>query len=282
MRATKVAAVLAALVLVGTARAQTYTIKFKKSDVGKGVLHTGTDKTVGLVEFTGPDGTVLDRNKLNETTEEVFTETVLEKGDAGPKKYKRAYKKVTLPGGRVAPYQGKTVVFEKKGDKYQARVEGDAEVPAKDLERLTRRANTRSDQALERAYLPGKPVKVGDSWMLDIKALAASVGDTWDFDPAKSAGTGKLVRVYKQGDKRHGVLLLKFRLVTKRIGELPVPATVDGEVTLDTAIDGSSTARTETFTAKIRARGEIDAGGRKVTVKVDLDGSGKDDRSEEK
>jgi hypothetical protein len=283
MRAAKVATVLAALVLAGAARAQTYTIKLKyKGDVGKRVLNTFTNKKVSLAEIIRPDGKVLDRKKENETTEEVYTETVLETGATGPDKFKRTYAKATLPGGKVAPHQGRTVLFNRKFGKCEARAEGEPELPAKDLEQLANRANRDAEYDKDQLFHPGKPVKVGETWSLDKKLLAATFSPRDEVDLVKSTATGTFVRAYKKGGNQHGVLSLKYKLVFKRFGSAAAPATLETEATLDTAIDGSSTAKLMTSTGRIQFQRQLEVGGMKVTLKMDMVSSSKLERSAEK
>jgi hypothetical protein len=60
------------------------------------------------------------------------------------------------------------------------------------------------------------------------------------------------------------------------------PASAELKMTIDTAIDGSSTARTEVGTAKVKGKGVLAQGGMKITVEIDQEMTGRNVCSEEK
>src|SRR5262249_8327216 len=56
--------------------------------------------------------------------------------------------------------------------------------------------------------LPKKPVKVGESWVLDAETIAKQLkqGLLFSLESEKAVGSGKLQRVYKQDNQQFGVL----------------------------------------------------------------------------
>ena len=70
--------------------------------------------------------------------------TVVEKGEKHLSKYKMSFAKaVQGEAGKLTalPYQGRMILFERKGDKYAASAEGEPALAAKDLEPLVNKAN---------------------------------------------------------------------------------------------------------------------------------------------
>src|SRR6267154_2408769 len=99
-----------------------------------------------------------------------YTIQVLVAGDKAPKKFSRAYAKA-LKGEEGAldklSYADKTIVFEHKGDGYEATSDG-AGVVQKDLEELARKAGNGDEIA---AMFSAKAVKVGDTWPIAKEAF---------------------------------------------------------------------------------------------------------------
>src|SRR5438067_1170215 len=91
-------ACLADLALTAGGRADdTYTIKLKHApDVGKSTVVTDTSSQASTSNVFDADGKPLAKDdKHVQKQEEKYTETVLEKGDKRPAKYKRVYEKAT-------------------------------------------------------------------------------------------------------------------------------------------------------------------------------------------
>jgi hypothetical protein len=273
------------------APAQTYTIKFKSyPDVGKTVSIKDSDKETGSMKFMDASGKLLNEIKPK-TKEAVYTQTILErkKGNEPTHKFKRVYEKATeAEEGKTKTfsYQGRTVVFERKDGKYWVGVAGKQPVEAKDLDTLIEKANDEPGRGAERdkAITPAKAVAVGDSWSVDPKVVGGVPKDA-ELDPKASNAEAKLVRVYMKGKSQFGVIEIKTKLAVKAIGKdflFSTPAVQEESITLDTAIDGSSTLLTRTYTAKIKGKGVLQQGDQKVTIVMDMAGTGRMERSEEK
>jgi hypothetical protein len=287
MRGQVFLACLVTLSLTAAGRAQEYTIKLKHAaDPGKSVTVKDHDEKDGTVKVTDASGKTLEDQKQSEKTDEAYTETVLEKGDKSPKKYKRVYEKATRTRNgktETRSYEGRTLVFEEKGGKYTVTAEGDKPVAKEDLDELTRKANE-ADADQEDAFLPKKPVKVGDTWKVDGKELAKAFAKGGALDPDLSSAECKLTKVYKEGDHQFGQLVLTMKLAPKPPPgvKFDKPPVVEMTITLDTAIDGSATKGTMTMTGKSATKATVEQMGMKFNVDNSVTLSGKKEQSLEK
>ena len=262
------------LVAATAAPAQTYTIKFKSDPVaGRSVVVREAKKETGSVKFFDAAG------KLNEypstSDDKVYTETVLEQGpkEGSAAKFTRTFEKATETKGdksRPFSYQGRTVVFERKKNKWWVGVVGKPNLDPEDLASFLERENT--EQPSMRALVtPTGPVAVGDRWNISLKLLAAHFTSV-EFNPKESKAECRLVKVYEKDKSRFGVLEVTMHLAIKGLAGLTaVEDTIAMEVkgTIEAAIDGSSTARTETFTIVVKGKGLFQRGDTKVRIEMD-------------
>ena len=286
-------AILLVLGGVPAAEAQdkAYTIKIKeKPDVGMSIVTKDVDKQTGVIKVLDAQGQLLNENKVNKAKEEIYTEVILEKGDKHPKKYKQTYEKAieTEDGKTTArSYQGRTLLYELKDGKYQLGVVGKPPLDEKDVTQLLEKANEELEKNvdLDKLFLPGKPVKVGDTWTLDNKMLVEAFNDKkLTLDAAKSKGTGKLVKAYQKDGKQWGVLQIDLKLALQTIEglKLDTPAEMDLQASLDVAIDGSSTAGVMTMTGKMTLKSQFEQAGMKFRIEGSVELSGKKEASAEK
>jgi hypothetical protein len=175
----------------------------------------------------------------------LFEETVLEV-EAGkrPTRLQRRYEQaVTKKDGKetALPYEWKTVVIEKKDDKYRYLSDG-TEVTGENARALDEEfARGPSPWDMNELLLPKKAVRVDEAWTIATEPYVKEMeGQKLKVDAAKSTGKGKLLKVYDKDGRRFGVIeaRLEFPLMTPG-EENGVPMVVD--VTLDLCIDGSST-----------------------------------------
>jgi hypothetical protein len=282
---------LAVLALTGAVRAEdTYTIKLKHGpDVGKTVTVKYTETVTHSDKVTDPDGKVIEDGKKHTITfEDVYTETVLEKGGKVPNKFKRTHEKATRTvDGKTETrsYQGRTLVFEKKDGKFAVTPEGDKPLSKEDLEGLTRKANDNSGGGLEDALLPAKPVKVGDAWKIEGKRIAEAFPDL-DPDVEKSAGEGKLTKVYQKDGHQFGTIVLTVKVQVTKVPKGGVtfdkPPVLELKLTADAVIDGSSAAGVVTATASTATKGTNEVMGKKLTFESFFEFSARLERSVEK
>src|SRR5262249_12015575 len=121
---------------------KTYTIKIKnEQQVGKSHTVQATDETVTSFKIFGPAGNVVNEDKKKEET---FVESVLMKGDKRPFQYQRVYQKAVSSDGKNTmhlSYEGRTVLFQLVGDKYNVLVATPPPLAPKDLAALTKAVN---------------------------------------------------------------------------------------------------------------------------------------------
>ena len=287
MRLTWKLLTVAALVLAGAAPTEkrataadepSYELKIKRFPaVGKSVTEKSTEKSSGTVKVLDDNGKVLKEIPQDEIKERTFTVTTVEAGDKKPKKYKVAFEKATDTRGDTSTplsYQGKTLIYELKDGNYEIAVEGDGEVAPKELKTLTEKANEPDDADI---FLAKKPVRVGDSWAVDLKELAKMLGKGPELDEDKSKGTVKLVKVADKNNSKVGLLEIKVKMVSKASLQAP-SMTIDVEGTLETAIDGSSTAEKLSLTGNASGKGPSG----KAILEIKLKHAGETQRTAEK
>jgi len=225
---TWVAAALALAVCPLVAPAQEYAVKIKQPGLGdrSQVKRTSNEE----VEFKLLDdgGNAVIEAKEPKFKKFVFSEVVLERAAVGDelvrvkRKYDHAERKIK-DVRTTLPYQGKTVLVEKKGGAFVFQVEGDESVEGKDAEELNEEFNKGGTRKLlTDHFLPRKLVKVNEQWTYDVAPLAkAFTGDgKIEIDESKSTGAGKLTKVYQKNGKQFGVVELTMTFpVTHFVGD---------------------------------------------------------------
>ena len=252
---------LALLVLAGLLMAaaplrieDAYSITVKKAGQGDITKQDRQETETSNVKIEGPDGKVLQDQKQERIVTETYKETILAK-EKGKKatKLRREYTKAVVKVGKnetTLPYQGKTVLIEKKDGKYHFQIEGGEELTGKDAELLNKSFNASGEEdvneQLEKVFLPQKPVKVDETWKIDpdalVKAFSKDSKQPFPVDKSKVAGTGKLLRAYKKDGKQYGVLNVKIDMPLK--GDFPLgpgqaaPIKDGSKMTLRVEVDG--------------------------------------------
>jgi hypothetical protein len=236
-----------------------YNIKLKKSGKGEVSHHKKNSTEIANFKVENGDGKVVNEKKEKKIVIEEYKETLVEK-EKGKRatKIRREYSKATTKTGdkeTTLPYDGKTLLIEKKGDKYHFTIEDGAELTGKDAADLDRSFNKESkdnEEDLEKAFLPKKAVKVNETWKVDtdelIKALDKDTKSPFPVDKSKASGTGKLLRAYKKDGRQFGVFDIQIDMPLK--GEFPLgkdqgaPVQEGSKMTMrfkgDACIDGSS------------------------------------------
>jgi hypothetical protein len=258
-----------AALLVGLACAlpaaaqQKVTLKFHRSKQSEVSLIEKTENSDNKSSVVGKDDKVVNAIEDKKTVSNItFRETIVEKAADAKKatRLKREYLKAeeTVNGTKVAlPYAGKTVLIEKKGDKYHFQIEGGAELTAKDAEKLDSEFNKKGSADSEEFFTAlgeGKTVAVGETWKIDLKVLEKLFGQETQFilDPASKA-TVKLVRAYKKDGMQFGVLKVEIMVLLKGIKEKGKDIAMEPgskfnlNLDIDTTIDGSRDLATLTI-----------------------------------
>jgi hypothetical protein len=141
------------------------------------------------------------------------------------------------------PIEGKTVLIEKKGDKYSFTVDGKA-VEGDSLKLLDEEFN-KPDQDVRDAMLPKKPIKPGETWKIDPEELIRALGkDGATFAKDKVSAGGTLVKAYMKEGKQFGVLELVFEAPITGLGEKSQLTIKEGRLVMkltgDGCIDGTA------------------------------------------
>jgi hypothetical protein len=244
---------LALLALTAAAQdAVTITIAYPKPGQRSRVIIE--DKTTSKTIFTlgGKDQTK-DEVKMKSL---VYIDEIIE----NPKNAKRATKLTrtydkavqTIDGNaKKLSVEGKTVLIEKKGEKYTFTVDG--KPVADDARRLLSDEFDRPEgKDVRDIMFPKMAVKPGESWKIDGDEMAKAIGDKGPtFARDKVSATGSLVKTYKQDGKQFGVIEFVFDAPITSLGPKNPVTIKDGTMSMkltgDGCIDGTaSTGKSST------------------------------------
>ena len=206
----------------------------------------------------------------------VFIETILDRPDAKkkPTKLTHTYEtaEITKEGNtETLSFSGKTVLIEKKDGKYQFTIDGKP-LSEDDEKYLKQDVNSEGDFIND--MLPGKAVKTGENWNVDLaKSFEKRVqwGDKpMTIDADKSKANAKLTKVYAKDDHRYGVLELNGELGLKTLNGLQTKAgsKMTIRLNLDTAIDDSTPYGTAKMNLKFELLLDIPTGGSVIVTSV--------------
>jgi hypothetical protein len=262
--------------------AQTYEIKTKKSAKGDKDLNIKEELEESTFVLKGPDGKVLNEEKEKKGESSRYTDVILEKeGDKPATKMRRTYEKARIiKDGKTTtlPYEGKTVLIEKKGDKYVFTVDG-KELTGDDAVLLNKEFAKEKDNSkdLEEILLPRKAVAVNETWKVDVAAFAKEFGkeDGFAFDLTKATGTGKLLRAYKKDGKQYGVLEFKLEFPIKSLGmgaqkiTMQPGSLITFTFLVDACIDGTAANSSMKAEAVMKASGTLTVDGQEFKVTLD-------------
>jgi hypothetical protein len=266
------------------AGAQSYTLKIRNDAAPGKSITTSESGVFKIAVGVSVGGMVVKEEKKSETEVKQFTETVLEVDKKGLKKYTRTYAKAAKGEGaepKKLSYAGKTIVFERKGDKIVATAEGEG-VDAKDLADLTKSANNHVD---DKKLVPSTPVKVGDSWPIPKDALGAVLGELKDAtDTDKVKVTGKLTKAYKKAGQQWGTIEINIAVPMVKFGPLTLskPVPFQAKLTFDGPIDGSSTAKQTRGMVMVKGVSDFEQNGQTITLDISIEGNYREERSAEK
>jgi hypothetical protein len=270
---------MAALVRAGS---ETVTIKVKDYPAqGKALEVTEKQRQVTKVKITDPDGRPIPRPDEVKGKEVTYTQKILEVADQRPTKTQRKFTRARVTLGdqtRTAAYEGRTVVFHYEKGKVKATPEGGPALEQAVAAELAEDA-LKDFEPTKQRLLPKKPVKVGESWPIDGKVIAAM------FRLPAAAGEhikarGKLAKVYKKGGRQWGTLEFRFDIPVPGKGKgKPIPT--ETTLTVDTPIDGSSTdARLQMKTLAPPVKSVVEDGGKKYDVVATSEISGEREQVE--
>jgi hypothetical protein len=130
-------------------------------------------------------------------------------------------------------------------------------------------------------------VKVGDTWPVPPKPVAESMDDM-PIDAEKSSITAKLAKVYSKGKSQFATFEIAIKLVLSgKTEDDGAQITFDSgvltaDLTLDAAIDGSTTERTEKGKMALKGEGKMVGGGMNFKIVFDMSRTGGDEVSAER
>lgn len=260
-----------------------FTIKLKHAAKGDVTLHARETTKIEAITVTGPDGNVLQEKKqtaveVNKYTEEIIEKLAGQRATKAKRTYSEATKKIDDSSAKLA-YDDKTVLIEKKGDKYEFTIDG-KELTDEEAGELKQSFDPKkpADEDMDKLLLPSKPVGVGESWEIDGKNLTKLFGEeektakTLALD--KTKGSGKLVKAYKKDGRQFGVLEYSIEVPVKALeGEHPCRdgAKLVMTVNVDGCIDGTAEADSGTFTMKISGTADHVQDGQKSGIVIKFD-----------
>jgi hypothetical protein len=261
-------------------------IKLKKDAAGMVILVERSDSDKGEMQLTDATGKVLNGQKTNTQGSVAYQATILEKpaDTTQPTRTRRQYEKAQITrDGKTEDlaYHKKTILIEKKDDKYHFQIEGGKELTGKDAEELDKEFNRARELDMDQIMLPAKPVRVGDSWKLDLKLFSEAFkrkGYPIELDLEKSTGTGKLVKTYQRDGRLFGVMehRLDLRIKEMRMGDMAVPLN-DSKIamtsTVDACIDGGLQTGKSKLIFELKLQGELTApDGRTAALRASFTG----------
>ncbi|MCC6418073.1 MAG: hypothetical protein IT429_07455 [Gemmataceae bacterium] len=250
---TRAILVVVAVFLPGTAAwgQETYTIRLKGVGEGETTAYEDTHITEMKTRQLDARGAVAGQRRDHSSRCVVYRETLLEIDPAAKqvKRLRRQCDKATqeINGkGEVLPIQGKAYRVERGPDGYRVQFEGTP--PSPDFVRqLEESFRDRQDVNPLHAMLPDRPVQAGEVWSFDPRPVLQA----WPRPSAvrvgvdRATGKGKLVRVYRQGERLFGVLefrveapVLGVEFGSRKAEQLP-GARVRLTIDVDACIDGS-------------------------------------------
>lgn len=217
-------ATVAALAAATPAQADdSYTLKFYTAKEGDVTKVTSVKKTVGTVKYNAGTRKVSDEQNTKE--EASYTQEVVAVAAGTPRaaKLRRTYHTLSLTDASgektVSPLAGKTVEVDRSKGKPAYTVDGKPPTDEQ-LEFLEGEFGGDPRHLSPDEQLPGRAVKVGDTWPLDKKKSLADVKGMLlpetVIDEDKATFAGKLVRAEKRDGGVYGVVEFAFTLPVKK------------------------------------------------------------------
>jgi hypothetical protein len=250
-----------------------YTLKVKERSRGDVEQVSIVNNLRREMTAVADSGKVLKEQKTNYTETMVYTETILEKPDTDKPATRRSreYETAQISEGEqrnlTLPYQGKSVLIEKKDDKWHYRINNGLELTGEWAKYLDNEFAKR-DEIDEPVTLlfPKGPIKIGDSWPVDMERLIKHYEKLAPspIDTAQATGTGKLVRVYRNEGAQFGVIevVLEMPLTQQAQGAMQIgpKSTLTLNQTIDACIDGSLSTGKLSTEMKLTVNGSVPQG----------------------
>lgn len=204
-------------------------------------------------------------------------EEVVSADDRGGRELRWTFTKAeSLAEGKMAPlgFQGKTVLVKKAKDQETRYSYADGSALGEDDLQALKKIDKGEDDEASKALAPPKPVKVGESWSPDIRALAGTLDKDMAqaVDIAKSSAKFTLKAVEKRGGAEFGRIEGAVELALGALGPLKLETPLSMKLTfeLDVCVDGALPDGEAKMKAVMKGASAAEADGNKVTLQVDL------------
>ena len=236
---------LVALYALSAAGGDAVEIKLYEPKAGDRYKVVKTEKSKNTQQVTA-NGVAKNEVK-DETINIVYTEEVViaAKGDGKPEKLVRVYEKYEddTEKAKAAPPLKTPITIAKADGKYTFTAAGKELGDA--AQALDAEFNKPAGEPTNKDFLPGKAVKVGDTWKVDTAKFVKSLGEKMALDEKKATMTGKLLKTYPQNGAQFGTLEFKADFPIASLGEGAPPlksASFKLTLTVDACIDGTAAA----------------------------------------
>jgi hypothetical protein len=196
----------------------------------------------------------------------VYCETLLKRSaDGKPQRIRRHYEKAQLKTGNTTrnyAFHAMDVVIQRDGERYTFTTADGAAFPGADAAILDCEFNNRDEKFRLEHLLPGKPVKIGAEWSVNMDGAIKDFVRTGRFsvDPAWATGKGHLHTTTPSGGPLFGQILYRMEIPILEMavsGPMRSAATPGSkatfELTLDMCIDGSNPSATILGTSEVKA-----------------------------
>ncbi len=264
--------------------AQDYSLKSKVEAQGN-VSRVSTTNSFHMDVFAENEGKAVKISELKSTETMAFVETILAKmpGEKATQ-LRREYTAAVLDQGegkkKTLAFQGKKLLIERKEGGYEFRFEGGDLLEGESVDFLKNEFQMSDDLADPDTLLrPKKPVKVGETWMLDMAPIAKNYARTTPvpLDQAKARGQGKLVKVYPKDGREFALIEVEIEIPLK-VGPQGAMTVMEGsKLSLKQKVDGAFDGKlgTQVFESHMNLdiEGMLDAGKGKM-VKTTMTGKG--------
>ena len=254
---------LFALLTLTAGAQEAITIKIAAPKPGDRSKVTLEDKTITKTAFK-VGGKIETKDEVK-TRSLVYVDEVIENpmNSKRPTKLNRTFEKalVAKDGQKLnLPVEGKTVLIEKKGEKYSFTLNGKA-VTGDTLRILEDEFNRSGRGEVRDVMFPKKPVHPGEEWKVDGKELAKTLGEQGPtFAEGGIRASGRLTKAYKKDGKQFGVIEFDFAAPVTSLGPKSPVTVKDGKMTMklsgDGCLDGSVATGKSTINMSLDLTGE--------------------------
>jgi hypothetical protein len=268
---------LLSLVLAGTCAAPApapengkYTIKLKNDTKGDVLQFTDTDAESGKTKIT-----IMGKVQPTDQSSNVSVtckEEILEK-ESGKKaaKLKVVFEKAEAEqNGKKLNLSliGKQVIVVRDGNSIKFTIDGKAAAgDDEEFLKLRYKRETDQDPEIEKMIMPKEAVPLNGSWKLDMDALSKELPKEmpFAFDPAKSSGSGKLLKAYMKDGKQFGAFEVEMTMALTKVSSGPAMIDLDNNsnvkftIKFDGCIDGSLQTGEMTTEMEMKMSGAVAA-----------------------